>query len=41
MTFFFALETPPSGGDTLFVSLTEAYDRVSSGNWTAESGLRF
>jgi len=29
VTFFFALETPPSGGDTLFVSLTEAYLRLS------------
>ncbi|GAA5893675.1 hypothetical protein JCM6882_007875 [Rhodosporidiobolus microsporus] len=29
LTFFFALTAPPSGGDTLFVSQTEAYDRLS------------
>ncbi|RXK36035.1 hypothetical protein M231_06683 [Tremella mesenterica] len=29
VTFFFALETPEAGGDTLFVSLTEAYNRLS------------
>ncbi|KAK4686151.1 sulfonate dioxygenase, partial [Tremellales sp. Uapishka_1] len=29
ITFFFALETPESGGDTLFASTTEAYDRLS------------
>ncbi|ODO08987.1 hypothetical protein I350_02580 [Cryptococcus amylolentus CBS 6273] len=29
ITFFFALETPPAGGDTIFASATEAYDRLS------------
>ncbi|KAL7425287.1 hypothetical protein Q5752_000975 [Cryptotrichosporon argae] len=29
ITFFFALEAPDAGGDTLFVSLTEAYQRLS------------
>ncbi|WVQ83689.1 hypothetical protein IAT38_005832 [Cryptococcus sp. DSM 104549] len=29
ITFFFALEAPPTGGDTLFASTTEAYDRLS------------
>nr|XP_019014144.1 uncharacterized protein I206_00226 [Kwoniella pini CBS 10737]OCF52925.1 hypothetical protein I206_00226 [Kwoniella pini CBS 10737] len=29
ITFFFALEAPPSGGDTIFASATEAYNRLS------------
>ncbi|TYJ51991.1 hypothetical protein B9479_007417 [Cryptococcus floricola] len=29
ITFFFALEAPPAGGDTIFASATEAYDRLS------------
>ena len=29
LTFFFALETPPSGGDTLFASTTQLYENLS------------
>ncbi|OCF70946.1 hypothetical protein I204_08381 [Kwoniella mangroviensis CBS 8886] len=29
ITFFFALEAPPAGGDTIFASATEAYNRLS------------
>ncbi|GAA6031467.1 hypothetical protein JCM8097_006471 [Rhodosporidiobolus ruineniae] len=40
ITFFFALTTPPSGGDTLFVSQTEAYERLSDEFKKRLSGLK-
>ncbi|GFZ51525.1 Alpha-ketoglutarate-dependent sulfonate dioxygenase [Saitozyma sp. JCM 24511] len=40
ITFFFGLEVPPSGGDTLFVSATEAYNRLSDEFKTRLEGLQ-
>ncbi|GAA6006029.1 hypothetical protein JCM10207_007315 [Rhodosporidiobolus poonsookiae] len=40
ITFFFALTAPPSGGDTLFVSQTEAFDRLSEEFKKRLSGLK-
>ncbi|WVQ79203.1 hypothetical protein IAT38_001299 [Cryptococcus sp. DSM 104549] len=39
-TFFFALEVPSSGGDTLFVSATEAYKQLSEGYRNSLEGLK-
>ncbi|OCF34517.1 hypothetical protein I317_03645 [Kwoniella heveanensis CBS 569] len=40
ITFFFALEVPSAGGDTLFVSATEAYKLLSDGYKERLEGLK-
>ena len=39
-TFFFVLDQPPSGGDTLFASQVEAYNRLSPEFQKRLEGLR-
>lgn len=39
-TFLFAIEDPENGGDTLFVNLAKAYDRLSPAFRERLAGLK-